>query len=921
MGRLQSSVGLITGTNITGTVDQLIAISGQSRDRLVSRTETLQQQQQSIAELTASVIGVQLAGQRLASSSSFQSKSGASSNEEALSVQAGNDAKPATHVVRTIQTAATHAVSSRQRFDSAETELGFTGQLKINPSGGFIDSSAELSKLNDGRGVQSGTVRFTDRSGASAEVDFANARTIDDVLQAINDAEVDIQATTENGAIKLVDKSGSTLSNLKVEQLGDAETAADLGLWGIDDASSSVSGLELELPAGVSSLRGTNLSELGGGNGIGPLGNLDIELSDGSSASLDLSSATTTSEIIDTIEAAGLSLIVKYNDAKNGLQIRDVSGGAGNLQISSSDDTASDLGLAADTPDDIVVGKNLSRQTVTTDTLLADMNQGAGVKGSFKITDSTGAVSAINITGSAITTVGGLVDAINDLNIGVTASINDAGDGIAIVDTASGSDPLTIVDTGTGTAAKSLGIAGTATTQDVGGSSVSALVGTQAGVIDVESTDSLSAIVDKINSDGRYGTASIQTNDDGTFSLRVRSNKGGEAGKLAINTTGFGLDLQTESRGRDAMIAVSTDEGLERFIQSSDGVFDVDGAGARSDLITSSSLLSEQTGGASSGSFTITDSAGVTSAVNIKVEGIETIGGLVEAINNLGIGVSASINEAGTGISIVDTAGGDETMTVTDVGNGIAAKALGIAGEASEKTIGGEKVNALVGPGTESTSDDSSGLVFTLKELSDSPITITVAEDTSNIEVAAKTFVDQYNKLMDKVDSLTFFNADTNEVGLMFGSSETQRIRTNFSRMLSGSINGAGELRSIGQVGISFDDKGRLSLDKSKLNEALSENRQQVEAFFTTEDTGLAQRIDDIADRIAGVDGGLLLTRSETITTQIERNGTQIDSMNSRLERERERLLTQFYATETAISKLQSNGTAIDQIQRIEIPS
>jgi flagellar hook-associated protein 2 len=40
MGRLQSSIGLITGTNITGTVDQLIAISARSRDRLVFRTET-----------------------------------------------------------------------------------------------------------------------------------------------------------------------------------------------------------------------------------------------------------------------------------------------------------------------------------------------------------------------------------------------------------------------------------------------------------------------------------------------------------------------------------------------------------------------------------------------------------------------------------------------------------------------------------------------------------------------------------------------------------------------------------------------------------------------------------------------------------------------------------------------------------------
>ena len=42
MGRIQSSVGLITGTDIVGTVEQLIAISARPRDRLLSRTALLQ---------------------------------------------------------------------------------------------------------------------------------------------------------------------------------------------------------------------------------------------------------------------------------------------------------------------------------------------------------------------------------------------------------------------------------------------------------------------------------------------------------------------------------------------------------------------------------------------------------------------------------------------------------------------------------------------------------------------------------------------------------------------------------------------------------------------------------------------------------------------------------------------------------------
>jgi len=45
MGRIQSDVGLITGINITDTVNKLMAINGQPRDRLVTRTDALKKTQ------------------------------------------------------------------------------------------------------------------------------------------------------------------------------------------------------------------------------------------------------------------------------------------------------------------------------------------------------------------------------------------------------------------------------------------------------------------------------------------------------------------------------------------------------------------------------------------------------------------------------------------------------------------------------------------------------------------------------------------------------------------------------------------------------------------------------------------------------------------------------------------------------------
>ena len=233
----------------------------------------------------------------------------------------------------------------------------------------------------------------------------------------------------------------------------------------------------------------------------------------------------------------------------------------------------------------------------------------------------------------------------------------------------------------------------------------------------------------------------------------------------------------------------------------------------------------------------------------------------------------------------------------------------------------GPSSTALVGPAEAEDGTATSGLSFTLKELSDNDITITVEKDSSSVISAAESLVTQYNLLVDKVDSLTFLNGDTDEVGLLFASSETLRIQTGYSRLLSGQIRGAGDIKSIGQVGLGFSDTGKLELDTSKLSEAIDEGGRDVEEFFATSDTGLAAKLDALAERLAGASSSMLVNRSETLTTQIEFNNDRIDALNKRLENERERLLRQYYSMEQAIAKIQSNQEAISQIAPITIPA
>src|SRR5262245_52591934 len=84
MGRIQSSVGIITGIPIQETVEKLIALQRVPRDSLVARQRLLSSQQAALTDLTAAVLGVQFAVRRLKSTALFQAKNVTSSNASLL---------------------------------------------------------------------------------------------------------------------------------------------------------------------------------------------------------------------------------------------------------------------------------------------------------------------------------------------------------------------------------------------------------------------------------------------------------------------------------------------------------------------------------------------------------------------------------------------------------------------------------------------------------------------------------------------------------------------------------------------------------------------------------------------------------------------------------------------------------------------
>jgi flagellar hook-associated protein 2 len=432
----------------------------------------------------------------------------------------------------------------------------------------YLSSNTLLAQLNDGRGVTLGSgggdFNISTGSGSTFTVNLATAKTVGDVITAINNAsggKVTASIPTGSTSIQLTDKTTGN-GTLGVTDINGSQAAVDLGL------TTAATGKTLTGAPVIAGLDTTLLSSLNGGSGLS-LGEIAFTDRSGASQTVDLSGAHTVQDVIDDINnATGVKLKASLNSAGNGIQITDASGGSGNLVIADAGggNSAQTLGINGTfAPTQTAVqGKDLDKQWVTDSTLLSSLNGGQGIdQSAFTITNSKGAVSTINLASGNITTVGQLLYQINNTQGGgVQASINASGNGLELTDTAGGNGKLTVADTN-GTAASDLNIAGTATGTTINGA--------YAKTINVTANDTLSDVETAINN-LNFGVTATIVNDGSSvapYRLSLTSKNSGLAGGVTVDTGTTNLGTQTLVQAQNAAVFIGSSTSTQPLLVTS----------------------------------------------------------------------------------------------------------------------------------------------------------------------------------------------------------------------------------------------------------------------------------------------------------------------------------------------------------------
>ncbi|WP_217562099.1 flagellar filament capping protein FliD [Paenibacillus sp. GbtcB18] len=364
------------------------------------------------------------------------------------------------------------------------------------------------------------------------------------------------------------------------------------------------------------------------------------------------------------------------------------------------------------------------------------------------------------------------------------------------------------------------------------------------------------------------------------------------------------------------------------------------------------------------GQFTVEGPNGKSTVVNVTAD--STYDSVMKQVNSSGIGVNMSYDSINKRFMLGTTSTGDTAaIKVTNDNANIAAGIFKL--EVDKSIKGTNAVVAINGTSMELQNNalEFNGIKFDIKGVSATAVTVQVSRDTDNIASQIKEFVNQYNQLVDKINTKTTtipskgYAPLTDEqreamtetqinlwetkakAGILYKDDILTSGLSKIRSSLLAKVEGLPEnYNTLSDIGITFKayqkgqpgELGKLMLDEKKLQDAVLKDPDAVMNLFTKSssldpkdknyksETGYAERIyTDLNNQINKIIK-TIGTTTLSDTADSSQLGESIRNINSRMSTLENRMKTvenryykQFTAMETTLQRLNSQGSWLSQ--------
>lgn len=900
MSAIRSTVGLNSGIDIAGITSQLISLQRAPARVMEARIDGYKGLKLGIEALETNVLQISSAVSALKLPTTFEAVSVSNSDTDQLTVSANSDATLGSYAFQTLRLATAEQRTSKGFANSDEQKIG-AGTLTFS-QGGKLATSTRLDTFNGGEAVQRGSIKITDRSGSSATIDLTRAYSIDDVLSAINDENsLSVTASTSGGQIILNDSSGSTTSNLIVEEIGTGTTATDLGIQQ-SVAANTLTGAEVYYLT-----EDFTLDQLNDGNGVFQFDGADdlrFTTTDGTQIDVNLDDVFDLGELVSAVNddaANGGKLTAALSNGR--LVLTDNAAGGGSLTVEdiNSGNSVEALGL-----DNAAVGNTLTGDRLLAglgSKLIRNLNGGQGITtpGSITVTDRSGLTATLDLSSAesldeVLNAINGAVDDSTSDALSLTARYNELGTGIEVGDSSGATaSNLIIADVGGGSVAADLGLTVDAAQTSVDSGSLGVRrVGLQTSLTDFtadgESVASGSFLI--TDSAGNQESISISSSSSTIGDVLQRINAASTAQVTArLNDTGDGIVIEDNAAGAGTLTIEevgSTTAADLRILGTG-----VVGAGGKQEISAQDQTV-------------------------ITIEADDTLDTLVTKINDAKIGVSAGVFNDGSAFNpfrlslTSDDSGTSGSFTIDD-GNLDLGLAIGTEAKDALLQVGSTPATSfLIGSSKNQFDNVASGVSVTVSEVGTSAANVDITRDNSKARDAIKSLVSAYNSYINTTDQLTKFNEDPTQRGILQGQGIVLRVSTRLSNLINKSYFGTNDpLQSLASLGVRTAEGGKLEFDEDVFNDVVEATPDAVQTFFRDENNGVAAKFEATLETLTDSFTGTFTNEKNGLDNSISALENRVEQIDEVLAIRQERLLRQFIQMEEIIGQLQSQGSAI----------
>jgi flagellar hook-associated protein 2 len=288
--------------------------------------------------------------------------------------------------------------------------------------------------------------------------------------------------------------------------------------------------------------------------------------------------------------------------------------------------------------------------------------------------------------------------------------------------------------------------------------------------------------------------------------------------------------------------------------------------------------------------------------------GTNNLVGLRDAINGLGLGVTATVFTTGTGsdpnyLSLSANNSGATTLQLREDPDGANTNLLTAASQGSNANF---KLNGVaVSKANNFVNDVVSGVTFTIlgTTATDETVALSLATDRTQLQSAIQDFATKYNALVDQVGAQVGPAA-----GLLSGDYIVREVQSDLRQVTS--YQGSGSTKSLSDLGIQLSSAGKITFDTTAFASLTDSQITSGFDFFGSATTGfgaLAGKFSQLTDPVTG----LIPLQQDSYDKADKRIQSTISDLDDRITALQTRVTAQLQLADALQAQLTSQQTVL----------